>query len=53
VLTSCTEDLAIEDTALDNAVRFEQEFGLLPAAYDWRPAVDRRPLAEALRRLAV
>jgi ABC-type nitrate/sulfonate/bicarbonate transport system substrate-binding protein len=51
VLTSCCEDLNIEDAALDNAVRFEQEFGLLPADYDWRPAVDRRPLAEALLRL--
>lgn len=51
VLRSCTEDFIIEDEALENAVRFEQEFGLLPSDYDWHPAVDRRPLDEALRRL--
>jgi ABC-type nitrate/sulfonate/bicarbonate transport system substrate-binding protein len=51
VLLSCTEDLAIEDEAMTNAVRFEQEFGLLPEEYDWRPSVDPRPLAEALRHL--
>jgi ABC-type nitrate/sulfonate/bicarbonate transport system substrate-binding protein len=51
VLLSCTHDLEIEDDALGYAVKFEQEWGLLPPAYDYRPIVERRPLAEALRRI--
>jgi ABC-type nitrate/sulfonate/bicarbonate transport system substrate-binding protein len=46
---SFTPDLRCEHDALANAVRWEQEAGLLPAPYDFRAAVDESALLEALR----
>jgi ABC-type nitrate/sulfonate/bicarbonate transport system substrate-binding protein len=45
---SFTPDLRCEEEALANAVRWEQEAGLLPASYDFHAAVDEGALAEAL-----
>lgn len=46
---SFTPDLRCEESALVNAVRWEQDAGLLPTPYDFHAAVDESALLEALR----
>jgi ABC-type nitrate/sulfonate/bicarbonate transport system substrate-binding protein len=46
---SFTPDLRCEENAMTNAVRWEQDAGLLPASYDFHAAVDESALTEALR----
>jgi len=41
----------LEEEAFANAVHFEQEFGLLPAGYDFHKAIEPRPLQQALQRI--
>ncbi len=51
LIKSCTHDLELDDQAFESAVDFEQQWGLLPPDYDYRPAIAPQPLAEARARI--